>query len=127
MPVVPGFLQSISGFHFSNRTFPQVPDITINILGQQIGIGDASNGLCGGMVFAARDYFEAGIPIPPDTTNPSSGPLFDYIVSRLLDSFNLFLPAPPPPPPPPFLFTPTPPFGPGPATYMYVADEPGFT
>jgi hypothetical protein len=68
------------------------------------------------MVFAARDYFEAGISIPPDTTNPSSGPLFDYIVKRLFDSFNLLLP---PPPPLPFI-TPIPPFGPGPLTYMHL-------
>jgi hypothetical protein len=66
------------------------------------------------MVFAARDYFEAGILIPVNTTNPSSGFLFDYIVQRLLDSFNLLLPPPPP------LLTPTPPFGPGPLTYMWL-------
>jgi hypothetical protein len=89
MPKISGFLPSTSGFHFSNSTFPHVPDLTIDVLGQQIPIGDANNGLCGGMVFATRDYFEAGIPIPSDTTNPSSGPLFDYLVKRLFDSFNL--------------------------------------
>lgn len=88
MPNVAGFLPSTSGFHFSNA-FQQVPDIKIDILGNQIGIGNASNGLCGGMVFAVRDYFEAGIPIPSDTIPPLTGPLFDYIVKRLLDSFNL--------------------------------------
>src|SRR5450756_534411 len=62
--VVSGFLPSTSGFHFPNR-FPHVPDLKINVLGQQIAIGDAANGLCGGMVFTARDYFEAGISIPP--------------------------------------------------------------
>jgi hypothetical protein len=120
--VVSGFLPSMSGFHFSNSAFPHVPDIKIDILGQQIAIGDAANGLCGGMVFATRDFFEAGNPIPPDTTNPSSGPLFDYLVGRLFDSFNLALPpAPPPTPPIPFTFiTPTPPFGPGPVTYMHL-------
>ena len=113
--VVASFLPSTSGFHFSNSTFPSVPDLTINILGQQIAIGDASMGLCGGMVFAARDYFEAGLSIPSDTTNPSSGPFFDYIVRRLFDSFNLLLP-----PPPLHILTPTPPFGPGPLTYMWL-------
>ncbi len=117
--MVPGFLPSTSGFHFSNSSFPPVPLLTINVLGVEIPIGDASNGLCGGMVFASRDYFEAGLPPPPDTDAPSSGPLFDYLVKRLVDSFNLILP--PPPPPPPF-FTPTPPFGPGPATYMWLMD-----
>jgi len=27
-------------------------------------MGDASNGVCGGMVFAARDDFEVGLAIP---------------------------------------------------------------
>ena len=52
-------------------------------------IGDASNGLCGGMAFAVRDYFEASRPPPSDTTPPAEGPLFDYVVQRLLDSFHL--------------------------------------
>jgi hypothetical protein len=55
----------------------------------EVPIGDASNGLCGGMAFAARDHFEAGQPPPPDTEPPSSGPLFEYLVRRLFDSFNL--------------------------------------
>jgi SOS-response transcriptional repressor LexA len=115
---VAGFLPSTSGFHFDNA-FSHAPDVKITILGKTIGIGDAANGLCGGMVFAARDYFDAGIPIPSDRLSPTSGPLFDYIVKRLLDSFNLLLP--PPPPPPPFV-TPTPPWGPGPLTYMWLMD-----
>lgn len=116
---IPNFFPNVSGFHFSNTTWPSVPLLTINVLGQNIPIGDASNGLCGGMVYAARDFFQSGIPIWPDTTAPSSGTLFDYIVRRLFDSFDLALP--PPPPPPPFL-TLTPPFGPGPATYMWLMD-----
>ena len=52
-------------------------------------IGDASNGLCGGMAFAARDYFEAEKPPPGDTTAPGAGSLFDYLVDRLFDSFDL--------------------------------------
>jgi hypothetical protein len=55
----------------------------------EVPIGDASNGLCGGMAFAARDHFEAGRPPPLDTEPPASGPLFDYLVRRLFDSFNL--------------------------------------
>ncbi len=124
--VVPGFRPATSGFHFSN-SFPSVPLLTIDILGQQIPIGDASNGLCGGMVFAVRDFFESKIPMWPDTTAPSTGNLFDFIVKRLFDSFDLILPLPPLPPlPPPFppftppFTTPMPPFGPGPATYMWL-------
>ena len=122
MRSVPGFLPSTSAFHFPN-SFPAVPHGTINLLGNSIPIGDASQGLCGGMAFAARDYFELGVPIPTMTTPPSSGPVFDHIVLRLYDSFNLLLPPPPPPAPPvvPFI-TPIPPFGPGPVSYWWLMD-----
>jgi hypothetical protein len=86
---VPGFLPSESGFHFPNA-FPRVPVRRIGIPGVvSLPIGDASDGLCGGMAFAVRDYFEASRPPPPDTSPPSDGPLFDYLVQRLLDSFHL--------------------------------------
>lgn len=88
MSTLTGFLPSSSGFKFGN-SFPQVPLKRINVLGLQIPIGDASYGLCGGMIFAAIDYFEAKIPIPSNPTAPSSGPLFEYIVNRQLDSFHL--------------------------------------
>jgi hypothetical protein len=87
--VVEGFLPSSSGFRFAND-FPHVPVRRIGIPGViSIPIGDASNGLCGGMVFAARDYFEAGRQPPPDTAAPGEGALFDYLVKRLFDSFDL--------------------------------------
>jgi hypothetical protein len=55
-----------------------------------MAINDASNGLCGGMVFAARDYFEAGAEPPADTTTPAAdSPLFRFLVQRLIDSWNL--------------------------------------
>ena len=86
---IPGFLPSTSGFAFPN-SFPRVPVRSIGIPGiVSVPIGDASNGLCGGMSFAARDYFEAGRPPPDDAEAPSDGPLFDYIVDRLFDSFDL--------------------------------------
>jgi hypothetical protein len=85
---VPGFRPSTHGFAFSN-SFPSVPHFTIDIAGVQVPIGDASNGLCGGMVFAARDYHEFGLVRPTMTTPPSSGPLYNHFVSRLYDSFNL--------------------------------------
>jgi hypothetical protein len=87
--VVDGFLPSTWGFAFPN-TFPHVPVRRIGIPGViSLGIGDASNGLCGGMAYAARDYFQARLTPPPDTEAPSSGPLFDYLVDRLVDSFDL--------------------------------------
>ena len=58
--------------------------------GRVLGLGDAANGLCGGMAFTVRDYYEAGRPPPSDTTPPGAGsPLFEYLVARLLASFHL--------------------------------------
>jgi hypothetical protein len=82
---VPGFRPSTSGFRFKNE-FPVMPYFTIN----GVPIGNASNGMCGGMVYAVRDYFEAGyLAPPPNATPPAGGPLFDYLSRRLFDSFNL--------------------------------------
>jgi hypothetical protein len=87
--MVPGFLPSTSGFRFANA-FPKVPVRRIGIPGViSVPIGDASNGLCGGMAFAARDYFEAGRSPPALEQPPGSGGLFDYLVRRLFDSFDL--------------------------------------
>ena len=87
--LVPGFLPSTRGFRFAND-FPHVPVRRIGVSGVlSIPIGDASNGLCGGMAFAVRDYFEAGREPPADTSAPGSGPLFDYLCDRLFDSFDL--------------------------------------
>src|SRR6266511_3918489 len=66
-----------------------VPDITIPIPFGKVEFGDASEGLCGGMVFCALDHFLAKRPIPAATTPPYNGMLFDSIVRRLLNSFNL--------------------------------------
>lgn len=85
---VPGFLPSKSALHFAN-SFENVPHLTINVAGVEVPIGDAANGMCGGMVFASRDYFESGFPVPSTTVSPSGGPVYDYIVERLYDSFNL--------------------------------------
>ena len=82
------FLPSRDGFHFVNA-FPQVPQKRIKTIFGEIAIGDASKGLCGGMVFAALDYFNAGLEIPQVSTPPGEGVLFDYIVDRLLVSFDI--------------------------------------
>jgi hypothetical protein len=88
--VVPGFRPSVSGFHFSNF-FPHGPVLTVPLLGfGGLPIGDAANGLCGGMAFSVRDLFTAGRPPPPDTVPPAYGsPLFRYLRRRLFHSFNL--------------------------------------
>jgi len=86
---IPGFTPQGSGFRFAND-FPHVPLRNIGVPGVvSVPIGDAANGLCGGMAFAARDYFEAHRTPPPDTDAPGSGPLYDYLVRRLIDSFSL--------------------------------------
>ena len=88
---VPGFLPSTNGLRFSNDSWPAVPDWNINIAGVMVPIGDASNGMCGGMsLHQCRNMFQAGLQPPGDVTGPAGrGPLFDYIAARLLDSFNL--------------------------------------
>ena len=86
-----GFSPSESAFRFTNR-FPHQPVITVRVpgLGRGIPIGDASRGLCGGMIFAVRDLFEAGREPPADITPPPAGsPLYRYIVRRLFASWNL--------------------------------------
>jgi len=87
---VPDFLPSTSGLHFVNY-FPHEPEITIKLpLGPTLSLGDAANGLCGGMAFVVRDFYEAKQAVPPDTQPPPGGsPLYAFIVQRLMDSFNL--------------------------------------
>jgi hypothetical protein len=87
---VSGFKPSEQGFHFENNFEDGAPVLTIRV--PEIGnipVGNAGGGLCGGMVFAALDFFEEGRIPPADTSPPKPGaPLFDYIAQRLLDSFN---------------------------------------
>jgi hypothetical protein len=87
---VPGFLPSTSGLHFVNY-YPHEPTLTLTLpLGRSLPIGDAANGLCGGMVFTVIDFFQARLAIPTDTSPPAAGtPLYQFIVKRLFDSFNL--------------------------------------
>ena len=86
---VQGFAPSASGFRFPNR-FPPEPVLAMGVGQRRLGVGNASNGLCGGMVFAVRDLFEAGIAPPPATEPPAGGsPLFRYVVRRLFHSFDL--------------------------------------
>lgn len=85
---VSGFKPSINGLHYLNQ-WPNVPDYQLNILGQNVSIGNASNGLCGGMAYTVADLFEAGLLPPSDTNNPPAGSAaFNYIVARLTNSFD---------------------------------------
>jgi hypothetical protein len=83
------FLPSRHGFRFSNH-FPAGPVVNLRLPGLTLPFGNASYGLCGGMAFAARDYFDKGITIPQTAAPPDPGsPLFNYLVRRLWDSFQL--------------------------------------
>jgi len=88
---VPGFQPSVNGLHFINA-YPSEPDFTIPLPGiGNLAVGDASNGVCGGMVFTVRDVFETpGMSPIPATAPPAEGsPLFRYILDRLVASFDL--------------------------------------
>ena len=83
---VPGFLPSVWGLRFPNA-FPRTP--VIRVPGTGVGVGNAADGLCGGMAFMARDLFEHRVQPPPDSTPPRDGPLFRYLVGRAMASFDL--------------------------------------
>ena len=83
---VPGFLPSLYGLRFPNA-FPPTP--VLRVPGTGIGVGNAADGLCGGMTFMARDLFEHHLAPPPDVTPPPDGPLFRYLVNRAITSFDL--------------------------------------
>jgi hypothetical protein len=82
------FRPSVNGLHYPNA-FPSEPIRTFR-LGNvaTLDIGDAANGLCGGMSFTVRDIFEYDLRPPPDPAPPARGnPRFKYLVDRQIDSF----------------------------------------
>lgn len=82
-----GFVPSADGFAFAN-SWPSVPAVSVPLIFGSLGIGNAARGLCGGMVYAALDYWYAGA-VPP-TAQPAAGtPLFRFIVRRLVDSWQV--------------------------------------
>lgn len=87
-----GFLPSLNGWPFDNQ-FVAVPPF--KLIGE-LKYGDASKGLCGGMVYAALDYFLAGLDLPsiPEEdlskhNSPVQGPVFNYFGKRLFNSFDI--------------------------------------
>ncbi len=91
--VVPGFLPSTCGFKFSNLwadfTY-KIPWFTPNSLVNKIFDGKAKKGLCGGMIYSARDYYESRSLIPQVfyAPNDADNNLTKYIIQRLFDSFT---------------------------------------
>jgi hypothetical protein len=87
MPPGERFLPSRHAFGFSNSWPPQ-PAVTVHTPFGRLNLGNAEGGLCGGMVFAALDYWYAGQPPPPG--QPVAGePLYQYVVKRLIQSWRL--------------------------------------
>jgi hypothetical protein len=84
---VPGFTPTESGFHFANY-WPHIPLRTIQFTNNmKLSIGDATNGLCGGMCFVAADLHLIGRS-PGDAPQPEEGSeRFRYTVERQFDSF----------------------------------------
>jgi hypothetical protein len=82
-----GFLPSRDGFAFTN-SWPPAPAIILPTPVRRIGIGNAAAGLCGGMVFAALDYWHAHIRPPAARPAPGS-PLYRYLVRRLIASWHI--------------------------------------
>jgi hypothetical protein len=83
------FRPRVHGFHFRNAFAPE-PIRTFK-LGNvaTLDVGDAANGLCGGMSTTVRDLFVASVLPPPDQAPPGHGdPRFDYLVERQIASFE---------------------------------------
>ena len=87
---VPGFLPSVQGFHFANA-WPSGPTVRFAFVDPRwIGIGDAADGLCGGMVYTVGDLFAAGVAMAPDREPPANGSArFKAIVRRQIESLAL--------------------------------------
>ena len=88
---VAGFLPTTHGLHFANN-FAAGPTVRFGPVDPRwIGVGDAANGLCGGMAWYVREQFEAGLPVPPDRQAPANGsPLFQILVRRQVKSLEWF-------------------------------------
>ena len=83
------FRPTIHGFHFPNAFAPQ-PIRRFQLANvATLDIGDAANGLCGGMSFTVRDLWEASVVPPVDPAPPAQGnPRFAYLVDRQIESFD---------------------------------------
>jgi hypothetical protein len=84
-----GFLPSVNGFHFANA-WRSGPTVRFGALDPRwIGIGDAADGLCGGMVYTVGDLYVAGVAVPTDREPPVNGSRrFRAIVRRQVESLG---------------------------------------
>ena len=81
------FLPSRDGLAFDN-SWPSEPAVSWRTPFGRLGIGNAARGLCGGMVYAALDYWHAG-RLPPGARPGPGSALFAFIVRRLIGSWQL--------------------------------------
>jgi hypothetical protein len=81
------FLPSRDAFAFTN-SWPSQPGVVLALTDHSIRIGNAARGLCGGMVYAALDYWHAGLP-PPAARPAGGSPLYQFITHRLIASWHL--------------------------------------
>ena len=87
MNTLGAFLTSTGGFRFTN-SWPSEPAVTLRTPFGVIDVGNARSGLCGGMVFAALDYWYAH-QVPPVDQPASGTPLYGFLVRRIVDSWNI--------------------------------------
>jgi hypothetical protein len=87
MPGLAPFVGSTNGFAFTN-SWPNQPAVILKTPFGKVDVGNAGGGLCGGMVFAAMDYWAVGA-LPPTKRPAMDDPLYKFIVRRLVDSWNL--------------------------------------
>jgi hypothetical protein len=81
------FLASRDGFAFHN-SWPSQPAVVFKTPFGKVDVGNAKGGLCGGMVFAALDYWHAGQL--PSTEQPAAGtPVYKFLVRRIVDSWHV--------------------------------------
>ncbi len=88
---VPNFTPAL-GLQFANA-WPHEPVREVDLPPPfgRIRLGDAANGLCGGMSFTVADLFVAGSvpPEDPDPPDPAAGDgRYDYVVGRQVDSLT---------------------------------------
>ena len=81
------FLPSVNGFAFTN-SWPSQPAVSVPTPFGTVNLGNASAGLCGGMVFAALDFWHAQAR-PPAARPDQGAPLYDFIVRRLVESWHV--------------------------------------
>jgi hypothetical protein len=86
-PQAAAFLPSRHGFVFVNHFSGSVLSRSFGLASDMVQM--SGFGLCGGMSFAAADYFAAGRPVPSEASQPAEGTaLREYLHRRQMDSLG---------------------------------------